>query len=147
MAAHQRNPTCAGCHSRIDPLGFPLERYDPVGRWREAYADGKKIEDATTMSDKTEVAGVDGLVTYLKTQENQVMRTLSQKMIGYALGRTMLASDEPLIEKMVKTGGGASFAQLAGELVNSKQFRYRREMDGTNERNQTRSIASAKIAP
>ncbi len=147
LTAHQRNPTCAGCHSRIDPLGFPLERYDPVGRWRETYADGKAIEDSTTMSDKTEVAGVDGLVTYLKTQETQVMRTLSQKMIGFALGRTMLASDEPLIEKMVQAGGGASFATLAVELVNSKQFRYRREMEGSNERNQTRSVASAKVTP
>lgn len=149
LTAHQRNPTCAGCHSKIDPLGFPLERYDPVGRYREAYADGKQIDDSTTMSDQTQVAGVEGLVKYLKTQEAQTMRTLSQKMIGYALGRTMLASDEALIEKMAKAGGEASFANLAVELVNSKQFRYRREMDGTktNERNQTRSIASAKIAP
>ncbi len=147
LTAHKRNATCAGCHSRIDPLGFPLEKYDPVGRTRELYADGKPIEDTTEMADKTEVAGVDGLVKYLDTQRDQVMRTMSQKIIGYALGRTVLASDELLVRKMVQAGGDASFAQLAIDVVTSKQFRYKREMEGSNEPNQTRSVASAKVTP
>ena len=47
LEAHKRNPTCASCHTRIDPLGFPLEKYDSVGRFREKYSDGKPIRDST----------------------------------------------------------------------------------------------------
>lgn len=120
LAAHQRNATCAGCHSKIDPLGFPLEKFDPVGRSRDKYGDGKAIDDATTSG-----TGVEGLVQYLLTQDKQVQKNMAQKLLGYALGRTMLASDRPLIQKMAAAGGEATFAQLATEIVTSKQFRYR----------------------
>lgn len=125
LAAHMRNPTCAACHSRIDPLGFPFERYDPVGRWRETYSDGKPVHDAGTLAagDQRTISGVDGLIGYLQSQETQVMRTMSQKLAGYALGRTMLASDQPLLDKMSKAGGAASFSKLITEVVLSKQFR------------------------
>jgi hypothetical protein len=86
LAAHQRNATCAACHSKTDPLGFPLERYDAVGRWRDRYQDGKPIIDSRKTGDNTEIAGVDGLLSYLKKQESQVLKTFSQKLVGYALG-------------------------------------------------------------
>lgn len=127
LAAHQRNPTCAGCHSRIDPMGFPLERYDAVGRWRENYSDGKPIHDSSALADKTPISGVDGLLTYLKSQERQVMKNLSNKLLGYALGRTVLASDQPLVEELTKAGTDVTFSKLVTEVVTSKQFRYRRE--------------------
>ena len=129
LASHKRNATCAGCHTRIDPLGFPLERYDPVGRWRDKYNDGKPVDDTSALADQTPINGVDGLLGYMKTQEPQVLRTLSRKLIGYALGRTVLPSDEPLIEKLIAAGDGAKFSQLALEIVQSKQFRYRREQE------------------
>ena len=127
LEAHKRNPTCANCHVRIDPLGFPLERFDAVGRWRDTYSDGKPVHDKAALADKTPVNGVEGLLAYLKSQEKQVMKTMSQKLVGYALGRTVLASDRPLIEQMTKDGANATFAKLATEIVTSKQFRYRRE--------------------
>lgn len=126
LAEHQRNAQCAACHSKIDPLGFPFERYDAVGRLRDKYADGKPVEDTTTTADKRDIAGVEGLVQYLKVQEPQVMRTMSQKLIGYALGRTVLASDQPLIDRLIQAGSQASFSQLATEIVTSAQFRFRR---------------------
>jgi hypothetical protein len=125
LEAHKRNATCAACHLRIDPLGFPLEHYDSTGRWRERYADGKDIWDAGTLADKTDIKGIDGLLAYLKARDEQVWRTLSSKLIGYALGRTVQASDQPLIDKMAAAGGGATFSQVAIELVTSKQFRNR----------------------
>lgn len=129
LAAHQRNATCAGCHSRIDPLGFPLERFDAIGRWRETYADGKPVHDSSELADKTPLAGVDGLLEYLKSQEEQILKTFSQKLLGYALGRTMLISDQPLIQKLIQAGGNSTFSQIAAEIVTSRQFRYRREPD------------------
>jgi hypothetical protein len=77
--------------------------------------------------DKTPVNGVDGLLTYLQSEEKQVMKTMSQKLVGYALGRTVLASDKPLIEEMTRNGLNATVSKLATEIVTSKQFRYRRE--------------------
>jgi hypothetical protein len=129
LAAHQRNAACASCHSRIDPLGFPLERFDSVGRWRETYSDGKPVEDSSETADKTPINGVDGLLAYLNTQEAQVQRTMSYKLLGYALGRTVLGSDQPLIERLIKAGGDATLAQLATEIVTSRQFRFRRERE------------------
>ena len=123
MEAHKRNATCANCHARIDPLGFPLEHYDSTGRWRELYADGKPIDDSGVLSDQTQIAGVPGLLDYLKTKEDQVRRTLATKLVGYALGRTVQASDQLLIDRLVATGGNATFSQLAGEIVASRQFR------------------------
>jgi hypothetical protein len=131
LEAHMRNATCAGCHTRIDPLGFPFERYDSIGRWRESYADGKPIDDESALADKTRISGIDGLVAYLRTQEPQVLRNMSYKLIGYALGRTVMASDQPLVEKLVKAGGDASLSSLISEIVTSRQFRYRREYQQT----------------
>lgn len=126
LAVHKHNATCAGCHTRIDPLGFPLERYDSIGRWRDKYSDGKPIEDTGTVSAGTELAGVNGLLDYLRTKDEQVRRTLSGKLLGYALGRTVLASDQPLIDRMLAAGGDATFTQLAAEIVTSDQFLNRR---------------------
>jgi hypothetical protein len=125
MEAHKRNATCAACHARIDPLGFSLEHYDSTGRWREHYADGKPIEDTETTLDKHEISGVDGLLEYLKSNDELVRRTMARKLVGYALGRTILPSDQPLIDSMVAAGPDAGFATLAAQVVNSRQFRNR----------------------
>lgn len=126
LAQHMQNPACAACHSKIDPMGFPFERYDAVGKYRQTYGDGKPVEDSTVTTDKQQITGIDGLVNYLKTQEPQVIRNMSQKLLGYALGRTVLASDQPLLERLAQAGGDASFTRLATEIVISPQFRFRR---------------------
>lgn len=125
LQAHKRNATCANCHTRIDPLGFSLEHYDSTGRWRDKYADGKPIEDSDVLTDKTPIDGVQGLLNYLRSKDSQVRRTLSYKLVGYALGRTVMASDQSLIDRMVGTGNDATFAQLVAEIATSKQFRNR----------------------
>jgi Protein of unknown function (DUF1592)/Protein of unknown function (DUF1588)/Protein of unknown function (DUF1595)/Protein of unknown function (DUF1585) len=142
LEQHKRNASCANCHTRIDPLGFSLEHYDPTGRWRERYPDGNPIEDAAALADKTEIKGVDGLLKYLQSKEAQVRKTLSHKLVGYALGRTVLSSDQLLIERMTQAGGDATFAQLATEIAISKQFRHRR---GREERPEA-APAKSKVA-
>lgn len=64
LEVHKRNATCAGCHTRIDPLGFPFEKYDPVGRVRTAYNDGKPIEDFSETTDGSKIEGINGLLAY-----------------------------------------------------------------------------------
>ncbi|HVV43548.1 MAG TPA: DUF1592 domain-containing protein [Bryobacteraceae bacterium] len=123
LAQHKRNATCATCHTRIDPMGFPLEHFDSTGRWRELYPDGKPIDDRGEMRDKSIIPGVQGLLTYLKTQEPQVQLTLSHKLIGYALGRTVQGSDQMLVDRMVAAGSKATMTDLATMVVTSAQFR------------------------
>ena len=122
LESHKRNATCATCHTRIDPLGFPLESYDSTGRFRKTYTDGKPIWDTGTLANKTDIVGVQGLLDYLKSNSDQVQRTLSSKLIGYALGRAVQASDQPLIDKMTAAGPTVTFSDLVGEIVLSRQF-------------------------
>ncbi|MBA3442730.1 MAG: DUF1592 domain-containing protein [Pyrinomonadaceae bacterium] len=142
LEQHKRNASCASCHTRIDPLGFSLERYDPTGRWRDQYPDGKPIEDSATLPDKAEIAGVDGLLKYVQSKDEQVRKTLSRKLFGYALGRVVLASDQLLVERMLRAGGDATFAQLATEIAISKQFRNRL----VREESSTTSPTTLKVA-
>ena len=123
LAVHKRNATCATCHTRIDPMGFPLEHYDSTGRWREKYTDGKPIEDTGEMRDKTQIPGVKGLLDYLTTQQDKVQLTLTRKLLGYALGRTVQGSDQFLVDRMVRAGDKATIADLATLIVTSGQFR------------------------
>jgi hypothetical protein len=126
LEQHKRNATCAACHLRIDPLGFPLETFDAVGRVRRTYADGQPVDVTGEFADETTIVGVEGLLQYLDRQDAKVMTTLSRKMIGYALGRTVMVSDRPLIREMAAAGTGASFADLAVKIATSRQFRSRR---------------------
>jgi Protein of unknown function (DUF1592)/Protein of unknown function (DUF1588)/Protein of unknown function (DUF1587)/Protein of unknown function (DUF1595)/Protein of unknown function (DUF1585)/Cytochrome C oxidase, cbb3-type, subunit III len=125
LAVHKRNATCAACHLRIDPMGFPLEGFDAIGRTRTAYQDGTTVDLTGELADKSTISGVDGLLGFLQNKDAQVMKTLSKKMLGYALGRTVLASDRVLVDDMIKAGGNASFADLAVKIVTSRQFRNR----------------------
>jgi hypothetical protein len=125
LTQHKRNAQCAACHLRIDPLGFPLEGFDAVGRPRRTYADGQPVDLTGEFRDKRTIVGAEGLLAYLASQEPKVMTTLSRKMLGYALGRNPQASDRRLISEMVQAGSSASFADLATRLVTSRQFRHR----------------------
>jgi hypothetical protein len=123
LQVHKRNATCATCHTRIDPLGFPLEHYDSTGRWREKYADGKAIDDTGDLNDNSRINGIDGLLEYLESREaEQVQRTMARKLVGYALGRTVQLSDRPLVESLVAAGGKSGMSTLVGQIVTSKQF-------------------------
>jgi hypothetical protein len=125
LAQHKKDATCAACHMRIDPLGFPLEGFDAVGRARKTYADGKAVDVTSELKDKTTIVGADGLLKYLDSQDTKVMSTLSRKMLGYALGRSVLASDRPLVREMSSAGDVSSIADLAVKIVSSRQFRNR----------------------
>ena len=143
MEAHKTNPTCAGCHNRIDPLGFPLEHFDSIGRWRTEYSNGQPIHDSGTLVDNTEINGLDGLMDYLHTQEPQVLKNMSYKLLGFALGRTVQASDQLLVERLTQGGGEQTFADLATAIVTSQQFQTRLGRDEAPATSQTADEAPA----
>ena len=147
LAEHKRNASCAACHLKIDPLGFPLESFDAVGRTRTQYADGKPIDLTGEFADKTTVVGAEGLLKYLRAQDRQVTNTLSRKMIGYALGRTVLASDRPLLAEMTALGSTASFSDLAVKVIRSRQFRnHAGDDDGSAEPKARSTVARSNQA-
>ncbi|MSU36783.1 MAG: DUF1592 domain-containing protein [Pedosphaera sp.] len=133
LARHSRQASCAHCHSRFDPLGFALEHYDPIGRWRATYRGGGPIEDEGTLLDGTEIRGFPGMLDHLRRQRPLFHRTLSAKLLGYALGRHELLSDRPLIAAMVDDcAAGRGFSQLVQRIVSSRQFRYQHVTLDTN---------------
>jgi hypothetical protein len=129
LARHKREARCASCHHRIDPLGFPLEGFDAVGRRREAYGDGKPVDVRGEFQDRTAIEGATGLLGYLESQERKFLTTLARKMLGYALGRNPQPTDRGLINEMVAAGGEASIADLAVRIVTSRQFGNRAPAD------------------
>ena len=145
LESHKRNATCAGCHTRIDPLGFPLENYDSMGRFRKTYSDGKAIWNTGTLANKTDIVGADGLLEYLKSQREQVQKTLAAKLLGYALGRAVQASDQPLIDRMAT---GVTFSDLVAEIALSKQFRNRlgRESETLQSRDRGQAVPATKAS-
>ena len=129
---HARVPACAVCHQRIDPFGFALERYDPIGRLRDKDLGGLPLDSRAKLRDGTEFDGIDGLRSYLLTKKKDVIiRLFCRKLLGYALGRAVTLSDQPLIDEMVaelnKNEGRVSAAVLV--IVRSKQFRMIRGSD------------------
>jgi hypothetical protein len=124
LEAHRRLPSCTNCHSRIDPLGFALEHFDSLGRWREQYRDGKSIDASGTLADGTAISELEGLRRHLQSQMPQFERTLAAKLVAYALGRGELVSEAELIEQM--TAGLSEdnrFSSLIVKIVGSPQFR------------------------
>jgi hypothetical protein len=127
LEAHRRLPSCTNCHSRIDPLGFALEHFDSLGRWREQYRDGKLIDASGTLADGTAISELEGLRRYLVSQRPQFERTLATKLLAYALGRSDLVCDAQLIERMtVGLSDDSRLSSLVVRIVSSPQFRMMR---------------------
>jgi hypothetical protein len=131
---HTRLPECAVCHVRIDPFGFALEKYDPIGRLREKDFGGLALDSRAKLRDGTTFEGIDGLRDYLLTKKKDVIvRLFCRRLLGYAVGRSVALADQPLIDEMVaglnEKDGRLSAAVLA--VVRSPQFRSIRGADHT----------------
>jgi hypothetical protein len=129
---HSSVESCAKCHIRIDPFGFALENFDGIGRWRDADAEGHRIDVQTALRDGTPLAGADGLRDYLlTTRRDDFVRQFCRKLLGYALGRAVQLSDEPLLDAMqAKLAENDYRCSAAVEtIVLSDQFRMIRGAD------------------
>jgi len=123
---HTHNPACAGCHKRIDPFGFAFEKYDTIGRFREKDLGGRPIDTHATLRDGTKLEGLEGLRRYLlTTRRDQVMHLFCRRLLGYALGRAVLNSDQPLLDAMTAhlNRDGGRISEAVAAIVASPQFR------------------------
>jgi hypothetical protein len=129
---HSSDVSCAKCHTRIDPYGFALESFDAIGRYREVDAGNRPIDTRTTLVDGAGIEGIEGLRQYLlTTRRRDVLGQMCRKLLGYALGRAVQLSDEPLLNEMLVRleENEYRFSTAVRTIILSKQFRMIRGRD------------------
>ena len=133
---HSSDPKCVICHERIDAFGFALERYDAIGRLRTKDLADRPIETKVKVRDGEEFDGLDGLRSYLlSSRREEFLRQFCRKLLGYALGRSVELSDEPLLAEMLATLKTSQFriAPAVERIVLSRQFREIRGRETASE--------------
>jgi hypothetical protein len=126
LAAHRDNAACAACHQRIDPVGFALENYDAVGRWRDS--EGEFTIDASgALPDGSEFEGIEGLENALLQRPNVFARTVTEKLLVYALGRGLNSDDGSAVRRIVADAQTKDyrFSAIVEGIVFSTPFRMR----------------------
>jgi hypothetical protein len=125
LMQHRANPVCASCHDQMDPLGFALENYDVVGRWRDA-ENGKPIDASGQLPDGSRFQGPDQLRRLLMERKDVFLRNLTNKMLGYALGRGLTLKDSCTVDSIVEQVKNRSYSAhaLVEAIVLSVPFRY-----------------------
>jgi hypothetical protein len=126
LEAHRANPTCAACHGIMDPLGFALENFDRVGRWRES-EDGHPVDASAVMTDGTELAGPADLRRALLSRSGAFVTALSERLMTYALGRELEYYDMPVVRGVVRAAEaqGTTLDALVQAIVASDPFQKR----------------------
>jgi hypothetical protein len=127
LAAHRTNPSCNSCHSVIDPLGFSLENFDVIGGWREIDESGRPVDPTGTTVGGESIDGLGGLRDLLVAEPEAFPRTVTSKLMAYALGRRVEYYDQPAIREIVRDAAGEDYrwsAIIAG-IVRSPAFRTR----------------------
>jgi hypothetical protein len=126
MRRHRENPQCASCHNLMDPLGLALENFDAVGSWRRHEA-GAPIDATTQMFDGTRVDGVIALRQALLKRDEMLVRTITEKLLIYALGRGLQPYDVPTVRRIVSESAARQyrFSSLVLGIVHSVPFQMR----------------------
>ena len=131
MEQHRANPTCAACHSRMDPIGFSLENYDGVGKWRTTDA-GSKIDTTGKLPDGTTFQGPAGLKNLLLTaHKDEYLETFTEKLMTYALGRGLEYYDRPAMRSVIREAEahGNTIQAYINAIVKSQEFQMRRSRE------------------
>jgi hypothetical protein len=126
MTQHRAAPACAGCHARMDPIGFAMENFDAVGRWRDR--DGQQPIDATgVFPEGTKFEGIAGLKQELLRQPGQFVGTVAERLLMYATGRNLQYYDAPTVRAVMRDAEPANhtLASLVLGIVKSRPFQMR----------------------
>jgi hypothetical protein len=99
MELHRKNPVCASCHTKMDPLGFSLENYDAVGAWRNGYA-GQLVDASAVLPDGTKFEGPKGLQDILLSRKDQFVEAMTERLMTYALARGLESYDMPAVRSV-----------------------------------------------
>ena len=127
LAQHRTSPTCASCHSVIDPVGFALEHFDAIGGWRTVDEAGKPVDSLGTTPNGSKIDGLRSLRALLLKQPDQFPRTLTEKLMAYALGRHLEYFDRPAIRTIVRDASASDYrwSAIVLGIVKSPSFLMR----------------------
>jgi cytochrome c553 len=128
LEKHRADRACASCHARLDPLGFSLEQYDGIGRFRTE-EDGAAIEASGALPDGTALNGIEGLKKVVLDRRDEFVECLSAKMLMYALGRGLESYDQPAVRAIRREAAGEDyrFSSIILGIVNSVPFQMRKQ--------------------
>jgi hypothetical protein len=127
LEKHRQNPVCAGCHARIDPVGFALENFDPIGRWRTEIA-GKPVISESALPTGEKFSKPGELMSILMKKKDAFVRSITEDLLSYALGRGILPGDAAAVDTIVAATekDGYRAQTWVTEITRSYPFRYRR---------------------
>jgi hypothetical protein len=126
MVQHRADPACANCHARMDPIGFAMENFDAVGKWRDQDA-GKPVEVKSTLADGTAVDGIAGVRSLLLKDPERFVGAIAQKLLMYGIGRNVQYFDAPAVRKIVREAAASDyqFSALVLGVTRSAPFQMR----------------------
>ncbi len=124
LKQHISNPECAACHTKIDPLGFALENYDPVGRWRDTYRGGLAIDNRGKLFNRHEFADIGGFKAAILAENDRFARAFASHLLSFALGRELDVGDRPSLDNIVTNAmtDDSRFRTMIREVVLSSAF-------------------------
>lgn len=131
MEVHRANPVCASCHARMDPIGFSLENYDAIGRWRNQDG-GSPINATGKLPDGTEFSGPAGLKKLLlTTYREDFITAVTERLLTYALGRGLEYYDKPVVRSIIRQAARDNYrmSSVIIAIVESTPFQMRRALD------------------
>jgi hypothetical protein len=127
MVQHRVNPVCSTCHARMDPIGFALDNFDAVGRWRTLAESGMPIDASGVLPDGTKFSGVVGLRDHLIARPQEFLNTMTEKLLTYAIGRSLEFYDSSAVRGVLREGARDNyrFSSLIQGIVESTPFQMR----------------------
>ncbi|HYR90076.1 MAG TPA: DUF1592 domain-containing protein [Terriglobia bacterium] len=141
MEQHRKNPACSGCHKLMDPIGLSLENFDAIGRWRSSDG-GAKIDSSDTLFDGTKVDGPTGLRQAVLKRPEQFVRTMTEMLLTYGLGRGIEYYDMPVVRSILKDSVRTNykFSSIVLGIVKSEPFQMKVKKSEDTEK-ETNSVA------
>jgi hypothetical protein len=124
LGLHRERSDCKGCHEQIDPLGFALENYSPIGAWREGYANGREIDSAGVLFRKHRFNDVVEFKDAILVEKDRFARGFAEHLLSFALAREIGAADQPALDRIVEatTQDDYKIQTLIRNVILSKPF-------------------------
>jgi len=131
LELHRISPSCAGCLRVIDPVGFALDNFDPVGRWRTTGDDGAALDTSGVLADGSKVNGPVALRNAILSRPEAFATTLTERLMTYALGRGVEPSDMAVIRRIVKNSAQRNYGlqSIINGIVESAPFQMRTRLE------------------
>jgi hypothetical protein len=148
MENHRRNPVCATCHSRMDPMGFALENFDGTGKWRDSES-GVPIDPSIALSDGSKVDSPKAFREVLLNRGDEFIRTTIEKLLSYAIGRSVMYYDMPTVRRLADEAerDGYRWSSVILGIITSEPFQMRRSPDAATPTASSSRVARATIQP